>query len=81
MANKCSIASRIDCFSDVPVPTFGEHLKEQVEERLKHFETGHAQRKSNVVMKAALEEAEIVQAKVFYIFFSFVNNFKKSFRL
>lgn len=30
LANKCSIASRIDCFSQTPVPTFGEHLRKQV---------------------------------------------------
>merc|ERR1712205_264363 len=31
LANKCSIASRIDCFADVQTPLFGEKLKEQVE--------------------------------------------------
>lgn len=30
LANKCTIASRIDCFSDVPVETFGLHLRQQV---------------------------------------------------
>lgn len=30
LANKCAIASRIDSFSDVPVPTFGEMLRQQV---------------------------------------------------
>lgn len=30
LANKCTVASRIDCFSDIPVATFGEHLKQQV---------------------------------------------------
>merc|ERR1719251_525846 len=35
LANKCSIASRIDAFSDTPNNIFGEKLKEQVEERLK----------------------------------------------
>merc|ERR1711896_22469 len=34
LANKCSIASRIDCFSDAPTTKFGESLKDQVEERL-----------------------------------------------
>merc|ERR1712228_302180 len=34
LANKCSIASRIDCFSDYSTTAFGEKLKEQVEERL-----------------------------------------------
>lgn len=30
LANKCTVASRIDCFADVPVATYGEHLKQQV---------------------------------------------------
>ncbi|KAH9985851.1 Nop-domain-containing protein [Russula vinacea] len=40
LANKCSIASRIDCFSETPTPKFGEALRQQVEERLAFFETG-----------------------------------------
>ncbi|KAF7980667.1 hypothetical protein HWV62_37089 [Athelia sp. TMB] len=40
LANKCSIASRIDCYSDVPTSKFGEALRGQVEERLAFFETG-----------------------------------------
>merc|ERR1719158_1248852 len=30
VANKCSLASRIDCFSDVNTRVFGEKMKEQV---------------------------------------------------
>ena len=30
LANKCSIASRIDCFMDVATAAFGERMKEQV---------------------------------------------------
>ncbi|KAI9324500.1 hypothetical protein DFJ73DRAFT_243150 [Zopfochytrium polystomum] len=40
LANKCSIASRIDCFLDKPTSRFGELLREQVEERLKFYEEG-----------------------------------------
>lgn len=40
LANKCSIASRIDCYSDNPSAKFGEALRTQVEERLNFFETG-----------------------------------------
>ena len=29
LANKCSIASRIDCFSDISTTAFGQKLKEQ----------------------------------------------------
>merc|ERR1712090_103775 len=34
LANKCSIASRIDCFSEESTTVFGSKLKEQVEDRL-----------------------------------------------
>ncbi|KAL6740932.1 hypothetical protein Aduo_014235 [Ancylostoma duodenale] len=64
LANKCTIASRIDCFSEVPVPTFGEFLKGQVEERLKYFETGEIPQKNIDVMAKAQDEAKTVQEKV-----------------
>jgi hypothetical protein len=35
-----SIASRIDCFSENATTVFGSKLKEQVEDRLKFYETG-----------------------------------------
>lgn len=57
LANKCSIASRIDCFTDVPSSIFGEKLKEQVEDRLKFYETGDVPKKNIEVMKEALQEA------------------------
>jgi nucleolar protein 56 len=63
LANKCSIASRIDCFSEVPVPTFGDFLRQQVEDRLKYFETGEIPKKNAEVMHDAIEEATSVQAK------------------
>lgn len=37
LANKCSIATRIDCFTDEPSDLFGSKLREQVEERLNHL--------------------------------------------
>lgn len=51
MANKCSIASRIDCFSDAPTTKFGEVLKGQVEERLAFYETGSNPMKNSEAMK------------------------------
>ena len=44
--------------------TFGEHLREQVEERLKYFETGEAPKKNLEVMAEAKESAKVVQEKV-----------------
>jgi len=64
LANKCSIASRIDCFADVPVAAFGDHLRQQVEDRLKYFETGEVPKKNVDVMKEATVEAEVEQQKV-----------------
>ncbi|CAL5372957.1 unnamed protein product [Camellia sinensis] len=55
LANKCSIASRIDCFLDKNTTAFGEKLREQVEERLDFYDKGVAPRKNIDVMKTALE--------------------------
>lgn len=51
LANKCSIATRIDSFSDDPNRLYGEKLRDQVEERLKFYETGAAPRKNLDVME------------------------------
>merc|ERR1712039_359501 len=56
LANKCSIASRIDCFSEESTTVFGSKLKEQVEDRLKFYETGDLPRKNVEVMAEAVEE-------------------------
>ncbi|CAK9806641.1 Nucleolar protein 56 [Anthophora quadrimaculata] len=64
LANKCSIASRIDCFTDIPTNVFGEKLRQQVEDRLKFYETGEIPRKNIEVMKEALEEAAQVIASL-----------------
>ena len=40
LANKCSIASRIDSFIEEPTNMFGVQLRDQVEERLKFYDTG-----------------------------------------
>lgn len=58
LANKCSIASRIDCFADQPSTIFGSKLKQQVEDRLKFYETGDIPKKNIDVMKEALEELQ-----------------------
>ncbi|GAB6024358.1 snoRNP complex protein nop56 [Chamberlinius hualienensis] len=56
LANKCSIASRLDCFLDKPTSVFGESLKEQVEERLKFYSTGEFPRPNIAVMHDAIEK-------------------------
>ncbi|XP_012287627.1 nucleolar protein 56 [Orussus abietinus] len=62
LANKCSIASRIDCFTETPNNIFGEKLRQQVEDRLKFYETGDIPKKNIEVMKEAVDEnAKIVE--------------------
>jgi len=56
LANKCSIATRIDSFSDEPSRLYGEKLRDQVEERLKFYETGAAPRKNLDVMQEVARE-------------------------
>ncbi|KAK6920546.1 Nop domain [Dillenia turbinata] len=58
LANKCSIASRIDCFAEQNTTIFGEKLREQVEERLDFYDKGIAPRKNIDVMKAAIESTQ-----------------------
>ncbi|XP_041744556.1 nucleolar protein 56 [Coregonus clupeaformis] len=64
LANKCTIASRIDAFSDVPTCVFGDKLRDQVEERLSFYETGDAPRKNLDVMKEAVIQAGEVAAEM-----------------
>ncbi|KAK5671459.1 Nucleolar protein 56 [Batrachochytrium dendrobatidis] len=59
LANKVSIASRIDCFLDNPTSKFGEFLRDQVEERLRFYEEGVTPRKNADVMADALKAAGI----------------------
>ncbi|KAG6889501.1 snoRNP complex protein nop56 [Termitomyces sp. Mi166 len=56
LANKCSIASRIDCYTDNPTPKFGEALRAQVEERLNFFETGQPPSKNADAIRKVLED-------------------------
>ena len=56
LANKCSIASRIDAFADHSTKAFGEAMKEQVEERLRFYEEGVAPKKNADAM------AEVIAA-------------------
>merc|ERR1712019_150162 len=60
LANKCSIASRIDCFSEEPTTLFGEKLKDQVEERLAFYETGEAPMKNEDAMMEVLQELKVL---------------------
>jgi len=53
-----------DFLTDQPTTVFGEKLKDQVEERLKFYETGEAPRKNAVVMEEAMSELKMLQEEV-----------------
>merc|ERR1719379_2350334 len=55
LANKCSIASRIDCFSDEATSIFGEKLRDQVEQRLAFLSEGTKPQKNIEVMQEAIK--------------------------
>ncbi|KAF2206923.1 hypothetical protein CERZMDRAFT_88919 [Cercospora zeae-maydis SCOH1-5] len=55
LANKTSIASRIDNFSMQPTRKFGEALRAQVDERLRFYAEGVNPTKNADVMKAAMD--------------------------
>ena len=40
LANKAAMATRLDCFLDVPTNAYGAKFREQVEERLNFFKSG-----------------------------------------
>ena len=54
LANKCSIASRIDNFSEAPTTKFGDALRKQVEERLEFYKSGTAPTKNETAMVRTL---------------------------
>jgi len=56
LANKCSLACRIDSFSEVPTDKFGQNFRSQVEERLEFYKSGKTPRKNIDVMQKTLEE-------------------------
>merc|ERR1712186_124490 len=58
LANKCSIASRIDSFSEEATTVFGEKLRDQVEERLNFLTEGTKPRKNLEVMQEAMKEVK-----------------------
>jgi len=57
LANKCSLAARIDNFGEVSSSVFGNKMREQVEERLTYLSDRNIQTKKNIqAMKEALTE-------------------------
>ena len=50
LANKCSIASRIDNFSEAPTRKFGDALRKQMDERLEFYASGAQPTKNETAM-------------------------------
>lgn len=48
------------CFAEVPTAVYGEHLRQQVENRLKFYETGEKPEKNAEVMARAEAEVRII---------------------
>ena len=55
LANKCSIASRIDNFSEHPTKRFGEVMREQLEQRLEWYAKGVKPMKNTEAMDKAVK--------------------------
>ncbi|VDN26600.1 unnamed protein product [Dibothriocephalus latus] len=62
LAAKCALATRIDCFSDILCSVYGKHLRQQVEDRLKYFESGEMPQTNAEAMAAAI--IELTQSSV-----------------
>ncbi|KAB5542447.1 hypothetical protein GE09DRAFT_242554 [Coniochaeta sp. 2T2.1] len=56
LANKCSMASRIDNFSETPTSRFGEAFKKQIEQRLEFYATGAKPQKNIDAMEEAKKD-------------------------
>jgi nucleolar protein 56 len=54
LANKCSMAARIDHFSQIPTTQFGEAMKRQVEERLAFYSDGTRPSKNIATMVSGI---------------------------
>lgn len=64
LANKCSIASRIDNFSEVPGTRFGDALRKQVEERLQFYADGTQPTKNVDAMKIAMADDVLAEMQI-----------------
>ncbi|EGR28583.1 nucleolar protein 5a, putative [Ichthyophthirius multifiliis] len=56
LANKCSLASRLDYFLIQPTNKFGDKMKDQIEDRLTFLTSGGQTKKNDDVMNQVLQE-------------------------
>lgn len=65
LANKTSIASRIDNFSMAPTRKFGESLREQVEERLRFYSEGiNPTKNEDAMVSKAADQSTLIDADI-----------------
>lgn len=64
LANKTSIAARIDSFSEAPTTQYGAALKDQVEQRLRYYDTGEVPPKNVDVMEEVARSLKPAQKEV-----------------
>lgn len=65
LANKCSLATRIDCFGDEHVgAVYGTHMRDQVEERLEYLQSGKKPQRNLEVMRQAASEIQVPDAEM-----------------
>ncbi|KAL0221009.1 hypothetical protein RCL1_000863 [Eukaryota sp. TZLM3-RCL] len=55
VANKCSIASRLDSFQDIPNSIIGEAMRTQIEDRIAFYEGGKPPKRNEEALSNALE--------------------------
>ena len=53
-----------DVLLDIPTTIFGDHLKQQVSDRLKFYDSGELPAKNVDVMQLALQEAEVEREQI-----------------
>ncbi|EFX03386.1 pre-rRNA processing nucleolar protein [Grosmannia clavigera kw1407] len=56
LANKCSIAARVDSFSEQPTSRFGEVMRQQLEDRLEFFSSGKKPMTNEDAMQEAMKK-------------------------
>lgn len=71
LAAKCALATRIDCYSDILCDVYGQHLKKQVEDRLKYFESGVMPMTNAEAMAAAVKEVSHFCYLCYFLFYKY----------
>ncbi|EKX73784.1 snoRNA binding domain containing protein [Theileria equi strain WA] len=63
LANKCALASRLDCFCDTTTDVYGKKMNEQLTKRMEYLLGGPLPEDNMTVMKAAHEEYNSIKSE------------------